>query len=82
VEQSIAPLSLASGGWSELADVVKVRLVCGCLFRAGESEWMPYCAEHNERRVGHVSAPPPRIRAVDCVVRSPLIAGSMVAPKE
>lgn len=55
-----------------MADVVRVRLVCGCGFvLTGEHREPPYCAEHDERRVGHVSAPPPRFTAVNCDVRGP-----------
>ena len=56
-----------------MADEVIVRLVCGCRFRLGSRDEAPYCAEHAERRVGHVTAPPPRIRAVGCDAKGPLV---------
>lgn len=58
----------------EMADAVIVRLVCGCLSRLGSGDDVPYCAAHDERRVGHVTAPPPRIRAVDCDAKGPLVS--------
>lgn len=64
-----------SGLWCEgMADAVIVRLACGCLSQPlGSGDDVPYCATHNERRVSHVSAPPPRITAVHCDAKGPLV---------
>jgi len=53
--------------------VVRVRLVCGCGVTLGSVDDVPQCAEHGERRVAHVNAPPPRFRAVDCAADGPLV---------
>ena len=52
---------------------VRVRFVCGCIVRLGSDDTIPQCAEHAERRVSHVAAPPPRIRAVDCDATGPWV---------
>lgn len=49
-----------------MADEIRVRFACGCQAVLGSAEHDPACADHEERRIVSVSAPPPRIRAVGC----------------
>lgn len=57
-----------------MADAVVVRLVCGCRVTLGSADVQPpQCVDHGERRVGHVTAPPPRFRGVDCDLKGPLV---------
>lgn len=47
--------------------MVQVTMACGCrLALSGGIDEPPLCATHDERRVQAVTAPPPRIRAVEC----------------
>ena len=51
---------------------VRVRLSCGCV-RAVETDEPPVCPTHDARNVWKVWAPEPRIRAVGCEARGPLV---------
>lgn len=44
---------------------IRVRFVCGCQVVVNGDE-APRCVEHDEPRIQSVTAPPPRIRAVNC----------------
>lgn len=52
---------------------VRVTLACGCVQLLGSNGAAPQCETHHEYRVARVSAPPPRITAVNCEATGPLV---------
>ena len=49
------------------------RMACGCEVTLGSVDHAPVCATHHERRVQGVTAPQPRIVAVNCAASGPLV---------
>lgn len=58
-----------------LSDDVRVRFACGEQLSLGrDADLTSVCCAHcGERRIAHVSAPPPRIKAVNCEASGPLV---------
>jgi hypothetical protein len=59
-----------------MADDIRVTLACGCRVRLGGADGAPYCEQHDEHRVQSVSAPAPRITAVNCAASGPYVKES------
>jgi len=58
-----------------MSDAVSVTLACGCtqVVLGSIDLTAPVCRTHDERRVQRVTAPPPRITAVNCAASGPLV---------
>jgi hypothetical protein len=50
-----------------------VTLACNCRVKVDEKGQTPMCLTHNERRVKGVKVPAPRITAVGCNAKGPLV---------